>query len=121
MNSSPFAPLIEHLYRDAATPPVSAERPVVPLRRLMAGQEVNQREMPLLTSRAALHFLLGRGAIIEVWPGASSAELAGFLFANSGGACVFVREEDPVSRRRFCAAHELAHVVLHFPMILEAA
>lgn len=116
-----FAPLIERLYRDADAAPVSAERPVVPLRRLLAGQEVNQREISGLTSRAALHFLLGRGAIIEIWPGTSSDSLAGFLYANSGGACIFVRPEDPVSRRRFCAAHELGHFVLHWPMILEAA
>ncbi len=116
-----FAPLIERLYHDAGASPVTMERPVVPLRRLLAGQEVNQRELPLLTSRAALHFLLGRGAIVEVWPGTSSQSLAGFLYANSGGACVFVRAEDPVSRRRFCAAHELGHFVLHFPMVMEAA
>lgn len=119
--ANPFAPLIERLYQEAGASPVTMERPVVPLGRLLAGQEVNQREMPLLTSRAALHFLLGRGAIIEVWPGTSSDLLAGFLYANRGGACVFVREEDPVSRRRFCAAHELGHLVLHFPIVLEAA
>ena len=118
---SPFAPLIEKIYKDAAIAPPSAERPVVPLRRLLAGQEVNQREVSSLTSRAAMHFLYRRDAVAEVWPGASLASLSGFLYANSGGACVFVREDDAVARRRFCAAHELGHYLLHWPMVLDAA
>ena len=74
-----------------------------------------------IADRAAMHFLYRRDAVAEVWPGASLTPLSGFLYANGGGACVFVREEDAVARRRFCAAHELGHYLLHWPMVVDAA
>jgi Zn-dependent peptidase ImmA (M78 family) len=47
--------------------------------------------------------------------------LAGFLFANAGGGYILVRAEDTLPRRRFTAAHELGHYLLHFlPRLREA-
>ena len=40
--------------------------------------------------------------------------LAGLLSVSAGGALVLVRRDDPVARRRFSAAHELGHLLLHF-------
>jgi hypothetical protein len=40
--------------------------------------------------------------------------LAGLLFVSAGGALVMVRRDDPVARRRFSAAHELGHLLMHY-------
>ena len=47
--------------------------------------------------------------------------LPGFLFANSSGGYIFVRGEDSLPRRRFTAAHELGHYLLHYLPMLERA
>jgi hypothetical protein len=118
---SPFSPLIARLYHEAQIALPTAERPVVPLRRLVAAQELNQRELPCLTSRGAIHFLLSRSAMVEAWPDTTSQPLSAFLYANASGGCIFVRQEDSVARRRFCATHQLAHYLLHFPIAQKAA
>jgi hypothetical protein len=48
-------------------------------------------------------------------------KLAGFLFANARGGHVFVRRGDILPRRRFSAAHELGHHVLHLAPALAAS
>lgn len=113
--------LIARLYQEADMPVPIPTRPIVPLRRLIIGQSLNHTEMAQLCSRAAMDFLLKRGGIREAWPDANRDSLAGFLYANSGGGCLFVRREDPISRRRFSAAHELGHYLLHFPRVLADA
>ena len=50
-----------------------------------------------------------------------AAPLAGFLFANARGGLILVRRDDPLPRRRFTAAHELGHYLLHFLPLLEGA
>ncbi len=40
-------------------------------------------------------------------------DLAGFLFVASSVGVVFVNADDPVYRKRFSAAHELGHFLLH--------
>jgi Zn-dependent peptidase ImmA (M78 family) len=47
--------------------------------------------------------------------------LAGFLFANARGGHVFVRRGDSLPRRRFSAAHELGHYLLHLAPALALA
>ncbi len=113
--------IIARLYEDAEVPFPTPARPIVPLHRLIGGQGLNQAELADLSSRAAMDFLLRRGGVREAWLDANNSSLAGFLYANSGGGCLFVRREDPVSRRRFSAAHELGHYVLHWPRVLAQA
>lgn len=43
-----------------------------------------------------------------------SSPLAGFIFANARGGYILVNADDPLPRRRFTAAHELGHYLLHF-------
>jgi Zn-dependent peptidase ImmA (M78 family) len=46
--------------------------------------------------------------------------LAGYLYANNRFGAIFVRQDDPVVRRRFSVAHELGHYLLHFrPLLLK--
>lgn len=113
--------LIARLYEDAEAPLPTPSHPIVPLHRLITGQGLNQAELSNLCSRNAMDYLLKRGGLSEAWPQANREPLAGFLYANSGGGCLFVRREDPVSRRRFSAAHELGHYVLHLPRVLAQA
>ncbi len=113
--------LIQRLYEDAEVSFPTPARPIAPLHRLIDGQGLNQAELANLCSRNAMDFLLRRGGLQEAWLEANREPLAGFLYANSGGGCLFVRREDPVSRRRFSAAHELGHYVLHLPRVLAEA
>lgn len=134
--------LVRKLWRDLELAPPSAQSPLAPVARVLDGCALNGHELPLLTRRLALSFLGERGIPIHgsgqdstlsvgcapdedsaTSLGEGSSELgtvgwdeplAGFLFANEGGAAVFVRLNDPISRRRFSAAHELGHYMLHF-------
>ena len=90
----------------------------VPLDRLIGSLQAVFEEVPRLTRAAAAAHLMrwgveqaGRlqGMLHDPAP------LAGLLFANAGGAFILVRGDDPVARRRFTAAHELGHLLLHFP------
>ena len=48
--------------------------------------------------------------------------MAGYLFAyqrdESSYGCILVKQDDPVERRRFSAAHELGHYLPHFLPLL---
>jgi len=125
--------LVRKLWRDSGLEPPSRQRPLAPIARLLDECALNAHEVALLTRRLALAFLCERGvpvheqyALPAPGPACASGEpsaagsigwdepLAGFLFANEGGAALFVRAGDPIARRRFSAAHELGHYVLHF-------
>lgn len=132
--------LVRRLWRDIDIAPPWAQSPLAPMARVLDGCGLNTHEVAFLTRRLALSFLSQRGIPIHAlqeslshWGshlGCSVGEasvaqgmatpigwdepLAGFLFANEGGAAVFVRQGDPIARRRFSAAHEMGHYVLHF-------
>ena len=110
--------IIERLYEGAGVPLPTASRPVVPLHRLMQAIGLHQVELSNLSSRAAMNDLLQHGVWKQVWRGANSEELVGFLYANADAGHVFLRREELIARRRFSAAHELAHYVLHWPHLL---
>ena len=94
-----------------------AARPV-PLDRLIGSLQAVFEEVPGLTRATAAAHLLRWG--VEQVPRLQDllqdpAPLAGMLFANGSGGFILVRGDDPVPRRRFTAAHELGHLLLHFP------
>jgi Zn-dependent peptidase ImmA (M78 family) len=98
----------------AALPwPPEVDRPV-PLSDYIGAHPVTHDEVPGLT-RAGAAAYLARWNIQrpELWEDATP--LAGFLFANDAGGYVLVRRDDPIARRRFSAAHELGHYLLHLP------
>jgi Zn-dependent peptidase ImmA (M78 family) len=45
---------------------------------------------------------------------ADQTALAGLLYVTPEGGCILVRANDPIARRRFSAAHELGHYLMHF-------
>jgi Zn-dependent peptidase ImmA (M78 family) len=107
------ADVIRRLYDAAglAWPP-SSKGPV-PLDRLIAAYNLAHEEVPGLT-RAAAAVYLARWGVRRPELRADETALAGFLFANARGGAILVRQDDPLPRRRFTAAHELGHYLLHF-------
>ncbi|WP_020471382.1 ImmA/IrrE family metallo-endopeptidase [Zavarzinella formosa] len=106
--------------QEAAIPwPPVTDHPV-PLSDYLGAYPVTHDEVPSLT-RAGAAAYLARWNIErpELWE--DSTPLAGFLFANDAGGYVLVRREDPIARRRFSAAHEFGHYLLHLPPQLEDA
>jgi hypothetical protein len=83
----------------------------VPLERLLAEHTLQLVELPRLSRAAVYDYLLAKGSI----PGelGEDEDLAGFLYLTGPFGRVFVNADDPVPRRRFTAAHELGHFVLH--------
>jgi hypothetical protein len=69
-------------------------------------------ELPSLTRGAVADHLRREGVPADDL-GNPADRLAGFVFAAGRAGWAFVNADDPVPRRRFTAAHELGHFVLH--------
>ena len=94
-------------------PPANGAIRPVPLDRLIATYNLVHEEVPGL-SRAAAGAFLARWSVQRPELLEDNSPLAGFLFANARGGYILVRAEDSLPRRRFTAAHELGHYLLHF-------
>lgn len=83
----------------------------VPLARYVEECNLLHVALPKLSRAVVYDFLLAEGML----PGdlGQDEALAGFLYVTSSAGFVFVNADDPVPRRRFTAAHELGHFVLH--------
>lgn len=117
------AAAIERLFAAAGLPwPPPARRTVVPvpLDRLIATYKLGHDEVAGLT-RAAAGAYLQRWGVQRPELLADASPLAGFIFANTDGGCILVNADDPLPRRRFTAAHELGHYLLHFRPRLQSA
>ncbi len=114
LQRSTIAEVIAALYKEAAAPPPSVKRCVAPLNALMGGYQLNCSELDNLTSQTAMHFLLRCGGLVEPPEDVNQEPLAGFLYASPNFGSIFVERTDLVVRRRFSAAHELGHYLLHF-------
>jgi hypothetical protein len=99
---------------------------VIPLFEIISAYPLRVAALPdgkRLTARSAVEFL-GReiGKELPV-PGDDDRPLSGFIyvFEYEGfyNGCIFTEWNDPVTRRRFSAAHELAHYLMHFRPLLE--
>ena len=69
-------------------------------------------ELPNLT-RGAVAEHLRRAGVPADDLGNPADHLAGFVFAAGRAGWAFVNADDPIPRRRFTAAHELGHFILH--------
>lgn len=106
---------------EPAPPLVRPDRVVarpVPLDRLIGAFNVVFDEVSGLTRAAAAAQFVRWGveeprrlqALLQ-----DTTPLAGLLFAKTRGAYMLVCRDDSLPRRRFTAAHELGHLLLHFP------
>jgi hypothetical protein len=93
--------------------PAGAEhRGPVPLEAYFEQTGLLHAELPALTRGAVADFL-GREGIRADDLGDPAEPLAGFVFTAGRVGWAFVSAADPLPRRRFSAAHELGHFVLH--------
>jgi hypothetical protein len=78
-----------------------------------------------LTFRTAIECLRQYTGTNWLMPEGEENELSGFLFAceNAGiyHGFIFTESSDSTTRRRFSAAHELGHYLLHFLPLVEAS
>jgi hypothetical protein len=109
---------IRELYATTGAPRPSLCCPTVRLAELIGALNLTCSELGGLTQASAAQELARRGALLEE-EGRSGEPLAGFLYAVSGYGSIFVEQDDLVTRRRFSAAHELGHYLLHFRPLLE--
>lgn len=110
------------LWAQAGFEPDEHQAAIVPLYDLICQYPIRVAELSQLTYVQAAQFLTAEtGHEIEA-PGDHDRSLAGFLyiheFARTPYGCILVKKEDPIERRRFSAAHELGHYVLHFLPLL---
>jgi Zn-dependent peptidase ImmA (M78 family) len=69
-------------------------------------------ELPTLTRGTVTDYLRRQGVLADDL-GDPADVLAGFVFAAGRAGWAFVSATDPLPRRRFTAAHELGHFVMH--------
>ena len=108
-------------FRDVAGRPGLAPDPAVrgpvPLNRYYEACNAMHVALPGLTTGSAAAYLVQFGYVsgpdnVEgLWGG--NVPLAGLLFRAGDVAIAFVNASEILARRRFTAAHELGHAVLH--------
>lgn len=112
---------ITDLYETARIRPTSAGKiSIVPLNLLIGAFGIECVELPNLSAKAAIEFLSKYDPTIESDRDTDQTPLAGYLYITTNYGCVFVNQSDRVTRRRFSAAHELGHYLLHFRPIIDA-
>lgn len=112
MTAADLAAAAADLLAEADLTPDPARRGPVPLARLFKFRALQHDALPALTCRVVRRHLLDLGVPV-VGLGDEDERLAGFVFAAGPVGFAFVNADDPLPRRRFTAAHELGHFVLH--------
>jgi hypothetical protein len=123
MNLEQIQNAVQALYKEADVPPPTPAYPIAPLGPLTETLHLRSIERSGLTLRNAENYLVEMSAMRakgRAGDEPTDTKLAGFLYADSRLAALFVEREDPVTRRRFSAAHEIGHLFLHFRPYLKA-
>jgi Zn-dependent peptidase ImmA (M78 family) len=106
-----LCPTVADLRAACQLPEDPSRRGPVLLERFLAEHALRLVELPRLSRAAVYDYLLAKGSIRGDL--GEDEGLAGFLYLTGPFGRVFVNADDPVPRRRFTAAHELGHVILH--------
>jgi hypothetical protein len=107
-----IADAVSDLRARVGLPVDPARRGPEPLDRFFRELNLSHVALPGLTLGGVGDHLRADGVPLEDI-GAPETPLAGFLFAAGRVGVAFVRADDALGRRRFTAAHELGHAVLH--------
>jgi Zn-dependent peptidase ImmA (M78 family) len=104
--------------------PLPETKGISPLFEMISLYPIRVVEINGLTFQSAADFLTAEtGQIIPV-PQNFNQSLAGFLFIQryrkTFYGCILVEQRDFIVRRRFSAAHEFGHYLLHFLPLLES-
>lgn len=112
---------INQLYQETGVEPSTGGngRHIAPLGELVSSFNLISKELVGLSPQTALQYLSQQGVPIETVDEASQDALAGFLYTSTSYGCIFVEASDQFVRRRFSAAHELGHYLLHFQPLLK--
>jgi Zn-dependent peptidase ImmA (M78 family) len=106
-----IAQRVEEFRRQCQIPVDPARRGPVPLDRFFEECDVAHVALRGLTSATIHAYLQAEGIRADALM-TSPEPLAGFLF-HAGRSKAFINADDILPRRRFTAAHELGHAVLH--------
>ncbi|HEY9709345.1 MAG TPA: ImmA/IrrE family metallo-endopeptidase [Oculatellaceae cyanobacterium] len=97
---------------------------ISPLFDMISSYPIRTAEIEGLTFQSAAQFLSSETGQIVPVPEDGNQTLAGFLFIQRYRTtlygCILVEKFDSVVRRRFSAAHELGHYLLHFLPMLDS-
>lgn len=107
-----IADAISRLRRDCGVPVEVQRRGPVPLNRFFEETAITHTALAGLTCGKVSEHLASIGVTVES-VGEPTEALAGFLFFAGRAGFAFVNADDILPRRRFTAAHELGHAVLH--------
>lgn len=101
---------------------------IVPLDQMFAEYPLMVVELPngkTLSTKTAVKFLEIEIGFEMPELAADERKLSGFLYAAKCGdylqGCIFTDKSEPTVRRRFSAAHEFGHYLLHFMPLLKTA
>jgi hypothetical protein len=107
-----IAAAVADLRRDCGQPLDPGNHGPVLLNRFFEEKNLSHVTLPDLTRGAVAGYLRGEGIPVEDL-GDPVQKLAGFVFVAGRVGWAFVAATDPLTRRRFTAAHELGHAVMH--------
>ncbi len=109
-----IADIVAQLRRDIGAPVDPGRRGPVPLNRFFEELSVNVSHvsLPSLTIGGVVEHMRAHGITLEEI-GEPTTKLAGFLFFAGRVGMAFVNADEILTRRRFTAAHELGHAILH--------
>lgn len=114
MTADEIAQFVAGFRRDCRLPADPERRGPVPLDRFFDEVALSHFALPALSRKAVADHLRGEGVPVGDL-GDAEGTLAGFIFVagRTGWAFVAADNDNPLPRRRFTAAHELGHFVLH--------
>jgi Zn-dependent peptidase ImmA (M78 family) len=102
----------------------SRDNRISPLYDMISSYPIRTAEIEGLTFQSAAKFLSAETGQLVPLPEDGKQALAGFLFIqryrNTLYGCILIEKFDSVVRRRFSAAHELGHYLLHFLPMLDS-
>jgi Zn-dependent peptidase ImmA (M78 family) len=93
-------------------PVLSGQRGPIALSSCFAETALDHVELPNLTRGSIADYLRRQGIPVEDI-GDHNDKLSGFIFSAGRVGWAFVNASDILAKRRFTAAHELGHFVLH--------